>query len=76
MVKDLVERAQAELHTFGRVGSQTSSDLLVEVIKLRDVIQSIRSYDSKLDADERAPTGDDYNELISIVGKERTNAQG
>ena len=24
-------------------------------------------YDSKLDQDEKAPTGDDYNELFSIV---------
>jgi hypothetical protein len=34
--------------------------------KLQALVDEVAEYDSKMDRDERAPEGDDYNELLSI----------
>lgn len=75
---DIVTKAQNELHTFGRVGAETSSRLIVEVLMLRKKLEhvttrleqaqeAVGAYNDRLDAEEKPPTGDDYNEVVRII---------
>lgn len=43
-------------------------DVIDELEELRRLIDAVRTYDEKLDRLEEAPTGDDYNEIIRILG--------
>lgn len=36
--------------------------------ELRDAIEAVRAHDRRLDDAEEAPTGDDYNEVLSMLG--------
>lgn len=75
-MKSALNLALEALNLAAECGGELDHDTYVEAQqKLQALVDDVVKYDRKMDSEERVPEGDDYNELLSLLGLETAESQ-
>lgn len=66
--KTTLQLALDALKLAAECGGELDREVYLEATgKLEEMVREVNEYNAKMDRDERAPEGDDYNNLLSIL---------
>ncbi|CAI9912066.1 TPA: hypothetical protein MXR76_005361 [Pseudomonas aeruginosa] len=75
-MKSAIKLALEALELAAECGGELDHDIYVEAQqKLQAMADDVVKYDRKMDSEERAPDGHDYNELLSVLGLATAESQ-
>lgn len=75
-MQNALKLALEALRLAAECGGENDSETYVEAEEsLREMVGKVVAYDREMDREERSPDGNDYNELLSILGLATSDSQ-